>query len=525
MKFVIKITEEGLNMTTKTHKHFRPIRRFLNDAGIVCVSLISLVAFLCFFSARWYVQVYGRIGFDSVLYTLTSSLSGTQSGLIAKYLSGAALPALVATLIISVLLFFPWKKLRKFPSRQLWASCISMLLSLVLIIHAAFNVQLVDYIIAISSNSEIYQEQYRNPKDTQITFPEEKRNLIYIMLESMETSYLSKEQGGGLEYNLIPELYDLAQNNINFSHNDGVGGFREVAGTSWTIGAMVGHTSGVPLKVPDGITDWQNGYGQDGHFLPGLSNLQTVLKENGYYQALMVGSNAEFGGRETYYNTHGVDKIYDLSTARKDGLVPKDYFVWWGMEDLYLFEYAKLALSEISQQDQPFAFTMLTVDTHHVGGYACAYCGNEYEENYENVISCASRQVSAFLQWLQTQDFYENTTIIITGDHCSMDKGYFSRNVDENYSRHVYNCFINSAATPYETKGRQFSALDMFPTTLAAMGCTIEGDRLGLGVNLFSMQPTLMERIGYNAFYDELAKKSDFYANSFYAKEDLVPST
>jgi phosphoglycerol transferase len=140
---------------------------------------------------------------------------------------------------------------------------------------------------------------------------------------------------------------------------------------------MVGHTAGVPLKVPEGITDWQNGYGKDGHFLPGLSNLQTILAENGYYQTLMVGSNASFGGRKTYYETHNVDKVYDLYTARKDGIVSPTYFEWWGMEDLYLYEYAKQELTEIAQQDQPFAFTMLTVDTHHVGGYACAYCGNE----------------------------------------------------------------------------------------------------------------------------------------------------
>ena len=509
-------------MTTKTS---RRVRSFLAAVGICSVCLISLVAFLCFFSACWYVRVYGRIGFDSVLYTLTSSLSGTQSGLLTQYLSGAALPALAATLVLSLLLFFPWKKLRKLQSRRTIAACISLIVSLALLIHAAFNVQLVEYVIASFNHSEIYQDHYQDPTKTQITFPEEKRNLIYIMLESMETSYLSQELGGALEYNLIPELYQLADSNIKLSHNDGVGGFREVPGTSWTIGAMVGHTSGVPLKVPDGIKDWQNGYGKDGHFLPGLTNLQTVLKENGYYQALMVGSNAAFGGRKTYYETHNVDKIYDLYTAREEGIVPPNYFVWWGFEDLHLFEYAKQELTAISQQEQPFAFTMLTVDTHHIGGYTCQYCGNEYEESYENAISCSSRQVASFLQWLQTQDFYENTTVIITGDHCSMDKGYFSRNVDKNYTRHIYNCFINAAATPSQTKQRQFSALDMFPTTLAAMGCSIEGDRLGLGVNLFSKQPTLMERMGYREFYNELSKKSDFYAQQFYAKEDLIPST
>ena len=43
------------------------------------------------------------------------------------------------------------------------------------------------------------------------TFPEEKRNLIYIYLESMETTYFNKDEGGALEVNIIPELYELAQ--------------------------------------------------------------------------------------------------------------------------------------------------------------------------------------------------------------------------------------------------------------------------------------------------------------------------
>ena len=511
-------------MKTRTNQQSKRTGRILPAVGIGVVCLISAVAFLCFVAARWYVSVYGRIGFDSVLYTLTSSLGGVQSGLVLEFLTGAGLPALVCTAAVGLLLFLPWKKLRQWRSRRTVAACISLALSLVLIIHAAFHVQLVDYIISMSRESEIYQDHYKDPSRAQITFPEEKRNLIYIMLESMETSYLSKEQGGALDYNLIPELYALAQENINFSHNQDVGGFREVAGASWTIGSMVAHTAGVPLKVPDGITDWQNGYGKDGSFLPGLTNLHTVLKENGYYQALMVGSDADFGGRETYYETHGVDKIYDIATAKHDGIVPFNYFVWWGMEDKHLFEYAKQELTEISQQDQPFAFTMLTVDTHHVGGYACEYCGSDYEENYENVISCSSRQVAAFVDWIRQQDFYENTTIVITGDHCSMDKGYFSRNVEEDYTRHIYNCFINAAAQPSQTVNRQFSAVDMFPTTLAAMGCTIAGDRLGLGVNLFSRQPTLMERMGYAEFNNELTGKSDFYAEHFYGEAD-IPTT
>lgn len=46
---------------------------------------------------------------------------------------------------------------------------------------------------------------------TEITFPEKKRNLIYIFLESMESTYASKDEGGEFEFNCIPELTQLAK--------------------------------------------------------------------------------------------------------------------------------------------------------------------------------------------------------------------------------------------------------------------------------------------------------------------------
>ena len=507
-------------------------RRIGWGISMALLSVLILLAFLSYFSAAWYVKVYGRIGFDSVLYTLTGGLGGVSTDLVVKYLANAVLPALGCTIVAVLLLFWQgrvllWiRNIPLFPFRR-WASgTLAILLSFGLMLHAAFNVELVDYVINTNRTGLLYQDEYVDPKDANITFPEEKRNLIYIMLESMETSYLDKSMGGALDYNLIPELTKLAQDNINFSHNESVGGFREVTGTSWTIGAMVGHTAGVPLKVPNGIADWQNGYGQEGEFLPGINSITSVLAEQGYQQALMVGSDAGFGGRETYFETHGIDKIYDLLTAWYDGTVDYGYWNnWWGFEDEILYDYAQAVITEMAQGDQPFAFTMLTVDTHHIGGYKCDLCVDEHEEQYENVISCGSRQVYKFVQWIMGQDFYENTTIVITGDHCSMDKGYFSRNVDEGYQRHVYNCFINAAASPFTTQNRQFCAMDMFPTTLAAMGCTIEGERLGLGTNLFSGRRTLMEEMGYTKLCTELSKKSEYYSEHFYGKIKDVEET
>ena len=492
----------------------RPGHMLITTALLV----FSLLSFLCFFSANWYVSVYGRIGFDSVLFTLTSDLGGVQSGLIVKYLLNAALPTVLCTAVLGFLLFFPWKTIRFLPPKRWICATISLALSVVLLVHGLWNVELPQYIIAQMQSSAIFETEYRDPNRVSITFPEQKRNLVYIMLESMEVSYLSKDMGGAIDYNLIPELTQLAQDNINFSHNESVGGFREVTGSGWTIGAMVSQTSGVPLKTPSTLADRFNGYGKNGEFLPGLTTLGDILHENGYNQALMVGSDAGFGGRKTYYSTHGTDKIYDHGTAQQDGIIENGYHVWWGMEDEYLFRYAKQKILEMAADDAPFAFTMLTVDTHHIGGYKCSLCGNDHKENYENVIRCASRQVAQFLAWLQQQPFYENTTVIIAGDHRSMDNGYFTRNVEEGYERHIYNCFINAAATPVATQNRDFTTLDLFPTTLAAMGCTIEGNRLGLGTNLFSNVPTLAEAMGYDTFSAEVAKDSDFYTRHFFTK-------
>ena len=499
-------------------------------AGLMALTSLMLLAFLAFFAAWWYVRVYGRIGFDSVLFTLTGGLGGVSKTLVNDFLLKAALPAVICTGSLALTLFYNGDgeicigKVRVYPLKRQLSGAIATVLSLGLLIHAAFNVELVDYLFHTGQSTNLYQDEYVDPEKTQITFPSQKRNLIYIFLESMETSYQSQELGGALQYNLIPELTQLAQENVNFSNNESVGGFRQVTGASWTIGAMTAHTGGVPLKVPDGIIDWQNGYGQDGEFLDGLSNLTSILHDAGYYQTLMVGSVVSFGGRDTFYENHGVDTIYDLATAYRDGTVPYGYWNdFWGMEDLYLYEYAKTELTKISQQDQPFAFTMLTVDTHHIGGFKCQLCGSNYEESYENAIACASKQVKNFVDWIRQQDWYDNTTIVITGDHCSMDNGYFSRNVSDSYVRHIYNCFINAAAEPIYTKNRQFCAMDMFPTTLSAMGCSIEGDRLGLGTNLFSPLPTLMERIGYTDLCTELGKKSDYYAEHFYGRDYSVP--
>ena len=477
-------------------------RKFLPKILLFLLTLVSIVA-LC--SATWYIRKYGYTGFMSILSTFFSPWSGCADSLTGSYLLYGLLPACVVSIVLTFTLFFIQAKFTKI---EKWIPWITVAISVICIISALSMIHFPRYVYdTFLTHSTLYEEEYVDPADVTITFPEEKRNLVYIFLESMETSFLSEELGGGCEENLIPQLYSLAQENQNFSHNDDVGGWPTVNHATWTSAAMVSQTSGVPLSIDPTKVDLKNFRG----YVPGATTIQDILHEAGYYQALMVGSDASYGGRKEYYQDHGVDQVYDLHTAREAGLIPDDYFVWWGFEDYRLFDYAKTELTNIAAGDQPFAFTLLTVDTHHVDGYTCTLCQNEHEEPYGNVMSCSSRQVEDFVNWLKEQDFYENTTVIICGDHPSMDNQFFRRNVDKDYERHVYNCIINAPIEATNSKNRSFTPMDMFPTALAAIGCEIEGDRLGLGTNLFSDTPTLAEEMGIDVLNREITKYSDYY--------------
>ena len=83
--------------------------------------------------------------------------------------------------------------------------------------------------------------------------------------------------------------------------------------------------------------------------------------------------------------------------------------------------------------------------------------------------------------------------------------------VNDDYNRKVFSVVINSDLEYYGYMERQFTTMDLFPTTLASMGFVIEGDRLGLGTNLYSDKQTLTEEMGIDKLNDELSKVSDYY--------------
>lgn len=496
-------------------------------AKILLVSILCVMVLLIT-SANYLQDSFGKVEFATVVYQLNSSLEGTNSEVIVQYIEQALVPAFFGILLILFLLFGFGKIVKRLPiqvdmdffglrGRYCFGNRLeryALLLGCSLFIIVIFTLKarevgIIEYIRDITDVSLVFEENYVEPDKVELVFPKQKKNLIYIYLESMETTYASTEEGGGKKVNYIPNLTKVAKDNISFSQGEQMNGLFQTSGAGWTMGALLASTSGVPYLMPiDG-----NSSGDYDTILPGLTTLGEILKKEGYDNYFMCGSESVFGGRKAYFEQHGDYKIYDYDTAVEEAFIPADYWEFWGIEDKKLYEYAKEKLTEIANEDESFNFTMLTVDTHHPEGYVCELCGSEFGEQYANVIRCADAQIAEFLEWLEKQSWYASTVVVIQGDHTSMSN-VFWEDLPENYERGIYNCFMNTDKVP-ESEHRVATTLDMFPTTLAAIGVEIEGERLGLGTNLFSGIPTLAEKFEKNIFSDETAKYSRYYYDNF----------
>lgn len=480
------------------------------------VILYMFIGFLLLFSMLWALKEIRGISLSIIIFNLLMPMGGVDWGVVISYLLKGLLPSVGATLAIVIIVIVFKKngklkdKLAKLRKMLLIAASAMLVVNVIKFwvdfkVPAFFKSQLI--------KSEFVENNFVSPKDVKITFPEKKRNLVYIYLESMETTFLDKADGGAFDYDIIPGLTEIAKdkNNISFSSREEgkLGGAYESTYSAWTIASFFGQTTGLPFKLPIRNNDMD----KYEIFMPGAITLGEILKDNGYKNYLVQGSSIIYSGTSTFVKDHGDYTVYDYLYAKETGRIPEDYRVFWGMEDKKLFDMAKEKLTLVAAEGEPFNFTVFTIDSHYPEGYICDLCDDKYPTAYENAIACSAKQAIEFVEWIKTQDFYDNTTIILTGDHYTMSKEY-AKVEARGYERRIYNAIINSGISPEgELYNRKFNVLDMFPTTLASIGATVEGDRLGLGTNLYSGKKTLCEEYGIDKFEEELAKKSVFYDN------------
>ena len=119
------------------------------------------------------------------------------------------------------------------------------------------------------------------------------RNLLMIYLESFESNFVNDEYYGA---NLIPNLEKL-QKEGEFSLE-----YRNMPGANYSIASLIASNCAIPLRYSKERDLWEAKF-----FLPQVSCMPEVLKNNGYQTAIIKAADITFTNVNLFAEQHGFD--------------------------------------------------------------------------------------------------------------------------------------------------------------------------------------------------------------------------
>jgi phosphoglycerol transferase len=464
------------------------------------VYLLIFISTTIFITGIWIKAKFGDVGFEGVVFTMKTPLDGVPTTLIFSYLR-RLLISLAVSYIINVLLVVLINKIPKKIYRSILYVLILnlLLLTSIYITLTRFN----NLSFYINDNySDFIENNYVDVDKNLKLNVDHKKNLIFLALESMEGTFVYDNYG--LSY--MKNLNEISEQNISFRNHI------QIFGTTNTVAGFTAQLFGIPLRIPI----MSNRYGIFAEFLPNATSVIDLLDNNNYNVAFLLGGDSEFGGKDKIFKSHSSNPLILDSTDYLKEWKNRKYYSksWWGFKDEFIYEKAKELIVRLSKEDKNFFTLILTVDTHTPGqphGDYPPVFGDERDAFIQ-----ADYRVKEFLSWLKTQPFYEDTVVVIMGDHLFMSRNIGPFKLPTEPRRTVYNVFINTGLEiPKDKQLKTCSSLDMAPTILEALGFNLPDHKFGLGVSLFSDSPTLLELYDENYLNQELNSRSNLYESFF----------
>ncbi|KKI88619.1 hypothetical protein WQ54_30980 [Bacillus sp. SA1-12] len=249
------------------------------------------------------------------------------------------------------------------------------------------------------------------------------RNVILISLESLQNFVINEELNG---QEITPFLNDLIKESYyfdNFYHQTGQG-----------------KTSDSEFIVDNSLYP----LGRGAVYFTNSSNEYTaspeILKEYGYYSSIFHANNKSFWNRDIMYDTLGYDRFFDVN----DYEVTQENSVGWGLKDV---DFMEQTVQHIDELPQPFYTRLITLTNHfpfELGEEDKMI--EEFDSNsktlnqYIPTVRYMDEAIKHFFEKLKQTDVYENSIIILYGDHYG---------ISENHNVAMEK-FIGKEITPFE---------------------------------------------------------------------------
>lgn len=230
------------------------------------------------------------------------------------------------------------------------------------------------------------------------------RNVIVIQAESIQGFVINRQING--QY-ITPVLNDLINKETLYFSN-----FYEQVGWGNTSDAeFVTHNSYYPSTKIFSYKAYENNT---------FYTLPMLLKEHGYGNIVFHGFEASFWNREAIYPSQGFDTFISLEEFEPTEIIGM------GLSDGQLFEQS---LAHLKNMPQPFYSFYITLTSHHPftmdEEYKMLNIQDPYKdtllENYLQTVHYFDQQLGIFIEMLKAQDLYDNSIIVIFGDHQGLD--------------------------------------------------------------------------------------------------------
>ncbi|MDI5893074.1 sulfatase-like hydrolase/transferase [Halomonas rhizosphaerae] len=417
---------------------------------------------------------------ESVSFHLSAGLDGAGA---AEYQSliFSTIAYVLIVIILSYYVFKALKKQAKNPNGHFmrYTTTVFLLVASFITNPAAHDIY---YVTSSVFLEEAYSSEESFPEDFISISPsiEEKKNIVYIYLESVEATYLDED----LFPNLMPNIRKLQQSATTYTN------IQNVTHAGWTIAGMTASQCGFPLFSPSHGNSLS---GMD-QFLPEANCIGDVLKNNGYYLSYMGGADLSFAGKGKFYKSHSFDSVQgknELSTHLSD----RKYMSGWGLYDDSLFAMLKEEYSQLSKDETPFGLFTLTLDTHHPKGHMPKSCKNlEYKDGSNpilNSVHCADALVKDFVDYIEKNPSQNGTVIVIASDHYAMKNTAWD-DLNKGERRNLFMVIDSASKEEGVNVNKPGSILDVTPTLLSFLDTPVDG--LGFGRNLNSDSLSLIEQ-------------------------------
>ncbi|AMO86031.1 LTA synthase family protein [Solibacillus sp. FSL W7-1472] len=309
----------------------------------------------------------------------------------------------------------------------------------------------------------------------------EGRNVIAVSLESLQSFVINEEMNGEV---VTPFLNSLTNDKDTYYFSD----FYHQTG--------LGKTSDSEFIFENSLYGLGRGAVFFTHGENTYNSFAERLGENGYFTNVMHANNKSFWNRDMIYKSFKLDQFYDLESYN----VTEETSVNWGLKDIPFFEQSAALMKEMPQ---PFYSRLITL-TNHYPFYLDPedIMIPEYDSNsgtlnrYFQTVRYLDESVKEFFDDLKEQGLYENSIIVMYGDHYG---------ISENHNKAMAKYLNKEEITPYDSALLQAvplyihipgsndgqvmdnvaGQLDIRPTLLHLLGIETSKD-MQLGADLFS---------------------------------------